>query len=194
MPGRSVKKRKTTAKAPPIIGRPAAAHRTVPKKAFEKSENSPSVAGRRKPRGVKIGPAGARKLTSRQQRETGQTRAEARPQKRHRIERVEPTQEPRIKASSLTPAKRTLSTEARELLAKVDEGGIPLMMTRNLERIASEHGITVGGDMTADDAVRLLRDLARAGGMNQGIEKAKKQPDIFANIIWPDTPGSNRDE
>ena len=107
----------------------------------------------------------------------------------------EPTQEPRIKASDLfTFTKRTLSAEARELLAKVDEGGIPLMMTRNLERIASEHGITVDGHMTADDVVRLLRDLARAGGMNQGIEKARKQPDIFANIIWPDTSGSNRDE
>jgi hypothetical protein len=89
-----------------------------------------------------------------------------------------------------------LSAEARELLAKVDEGGIPLMMTRNLERIASEHGITVGSDMTPDEVIRLLRDFAssiRETG-NQGIEKAKKQPDIFANIIWPDMSDSNRDE
>jgi hypothetical protein len=46
------------------------------------------------------------------------------------------------------------------LLAKADMGGIPLMIALNLERIAGEHGIEVGGDMTPNDLVRRLRELA----------------------------------
>jgi hypothetical protein len=34
------------------------------------------------------------------------------------------------------------------------------MITLNLERIAGEHGIEVGGDMTPNDLVRRLRELA----------------------------------
>jgi hypothetical protein len=75
-------------------------------------------------------------------------------------EHVEPLPEPRIKASDLfTFSKRALSREARELLAKIDEGGIPLMITENLERIAKENGIEVGNNMTAEDIIRRLRKL-----------------------------------
>jgi hypothetical protein len=77
------------------------------------------------------------------------------------IDHVDPIQEPRIKASELfTFTKRTLSAEARELLNKVDEGGIPLLITQNLERIAKEHGIEVSEKMTPNDLVRRLRKLA----------------------------------
>lgn len=73
----------------------------------------------------------------------------------------EPKQEPLIKASDLfTIAKRTLSPEARELLAKIDEGGIPLLVTENLERIAKAHGIEVSGGITPNDIVRRLRRMA----------------------------------
>jgi hypothetical protein len=74
---------------------------------------------------------------------------------------VEPAQEPRIKASDLfTFTKRPLSAEARELLAKIDKGGIPLAVTENLERIAKAHGIEVGRGMSPDEIVRRLRRLA----------------------------------
>ncbi len=188
MPRRYIKKRKTTAKDPPISRRAVAGHRTIRKKALEKPENNLPLAGDRKPRDTSTGPADARKITLRHQRELGLTRIEARRQKRRRIEHLEPPPEPQIKAESFAPSKRTLSTEARELLAKVDEGGIPLMMTQNLKRIASEHGITVRGDMTPDDVVRLLREFASS------IPKPRKHPDIFANIIWPDKSNSSPDE
>ena len=74
---------------------------------------------------------------------------------------MEPTQEPRIKASDLfTFTKRTLSAEARELLAKIDEGGIPLAVTENLERIARAHGIEVSRRTPPTEIVRRLRKLA----------------------------------
>ena len=77
-----------------------------------------------------------------------------------RIDPVEPPQEPPIKASELfTFKKRTLSAEAREILAKIDEGGIPLLITQNLERIAKENGIEVSAKMTPDDVIRRLRIL-----------------------------------
>jgi hypothetical protein len=76
------------------------------------------------------------------------------------MEQVEPTEEPRIKADDLfTFTKRTLSAEARELLAKIDDGGIPLMVTENLERIARAHGIEVNRHITPDEIVRRLRKL-----------------------------------
>jgi hypothetical protein len=74
---------------------------------------------------------------------------------------MEPAQEPRIKASDLfTFTKRNLSAEARALLAKIDEGGIPLLVTGNLERIARAHGIEVSREMTPNEIVRRLRKLA----------------------------------
>jgi hypothetical protein len=77
------------------------------------------------------------------------------------IEHVTPDQTPRIKATDLfTFTRRTLTAEARELLAKIDEGGIPLMITQNLERIAKENGIEISNKMTLDDIIRRLRKLA----------------------------------
>ena len=71
-----------------------------------------------------------------------------------------PAQTPLIKASDLfTFRKRTLSAEARELLAKIDEGGIPLVITDNLERIAKAHGIEISYEMTPNDIIARLRKL-----------------------------------
>ena len=78
-----------------------------------------------------------------------------------RIDPAEPRQEPLIKASELfTFKKRTLSAEAREILAKIDEGGIPWLVTQNLERIAKENGIEISAKMTPNDIIRRLRNLA----------------------------------
>ena len=75
-------------------------------------------------------------------------------------EQSQPMQEPLIKASDLfTPGKRTLSAEARALLAKIDEGGIPLLLTENLERIAKAHGIEISRGMTPNEIVRRLRKM-----------------------------------
>lgn len=77
------------------------------------------------------------------------------------IEQGRPIPETPIKASELfTFTKRTLSAEARELLRKIDEGGIPLVVTDNLERMARAHGIEVSREMTPNDIVRRLRKLA----------------------------------
>jgi len=76
-------------------------------------------------------------------------------------EQIEPNQERLIKASDLfTFKKRTLSIEARELLARIDEGGIPSTITSNLERIAKENGIEVSFEMTPEDIIKRLRKLA----------------------------------
>ncbi len=83
------------------------------------------------------------------------------PQTSQEIQQVEPAPEPRIKASDLfTFTKRTLSSEARQLLAKIDEGGIPLVVTENLERIAKAHGIEVSRKTTPNEIVGRLRRLA----------------------------------
>ncbi len=83
------------------------------------------------------------------------------PQTSPEIEQTKPAQEPLIKASDLfTFSKRRLSAEARALLAKIDEGGIPLAVTENLERIARENGIEVSWEMTPNEIVRRLRKLA----------------------------------
>jgi hypothetical protein len=74
---------------------------------------------------------------------------------------MEPAQEPGIKASDLfTFTKRALSAEARELLEKIDRGGIPLAVTEHLERIAKAHGIEVSRETTPREIVRRLRKLA----------------------------------
>jgi hypothetical protein len=74
---------------------------------------------------------------------------------------VEQEQEQGIRASDLfTFTKRTLSDEARELLAKIDEGGVPLAVTENLERIARSNGIEVSRETTPGEIVRRLRKLA----------------------------------
>jgi hypothetical protein len=76
-------------------------------------------------------------------------------------EHIEPDNEPLIKAADLfTFKKRTLSAEARELLAKIDQGGIPILLTQNLERIAKENGIEVSNRMTPEDIIERLRKLA----------------------------------
>ncbi len=83
------------------------------------------------------------------------------PQTPPETERTEPAQEPLINAADLfTFTKRRLSAEARALLAKIDEGGIPLAVTENLERIARENGIEVSWEMTPNEIVRRLRRLA----------------------------------
>jgi hypothetical protein len=160
IPGHSTKKSKARPKGHPLSGGTAAIQQTGLVKSTEISESNSRAVSRRKQEGKKTGPPVRQKLTSRQQTGIEPKQAPARRQKRATVKSVEPIPEPQVEAEALPGTSRDLSVEAQELLAKVDEGGIPLMITRNLERIAAEHGISVGGDMTPNDLVRLLRNLA----------------------------------
>lgn len=53
-----------------------------------------------------------------------------------------------------------LTPEAEQLLASVDAGGVPAMITQNLRRIAAENGVEVTRSMRPDDVVSALRDRA----------------------------------
>ncbi len=63
---------------------------------------------------------------------------------------VSPTSQDDAPSSSLT-------AEAQELLKKVDAGGVPAFTTDNLQRIATEHGVSVSPDMTPNEVIEELR-------------------------------------
>ena len=145
MTRRSIKKSKIRAKAHQVYGGAEATGKNNPPTPAKQTGDNPPNVSHQKLEVTNIGLAP----------EAGQT-----PQG---IEHVEPEQgsPPLIKASDLfTFTKRTLSAEAREILARVDEGGIPLIVTQNLERIAKEHGIEISRKMTPNDIIRRLRNLA----------------------------------
>jgi hypothetical protein len=143
---------------PKDTSRSLAAYEPVERKSSGKSHNDRPAAGRRTPGRRATGPAKARASTP---TKTGKAdRKPAHGRARQAVQHVESEQEPRTVAYGFPSAKQPLSAEAREVLAKVDMGGIPLMITLNLERIAGEHGIGVGVDMTPNDLVRRLRELA----------------------------------
>lgn len=55
-----------------------------------------------------------------------------------------------------TPAL-PLTREARVLLEKASQGGVPMYTTANLARIAEENGISVSPDMTPNQVIEALR-------------------------------------
>ena len=74
---------------------------------------------------------------------------------------VRATESPRSQQASQPAATPTeLSQEARNIIDKVDSGGIPMYMNANLERIAKEHGIEVARGTKPEELVRGLRNLA----------------------------------
>jgi hypothetical protein len=143
---------------PGDTSRSLAAYEPVDRKSSGKSRGDRPAAGRRTPGLETTGSAKARTSTPIKQRKADQERARGRA--RQAVQRAKSGREPPTTADGTTSTKHPLSAEARELLAKVDIGGIPLMITLNLERIAGEHGIRVGGDMTSNDVVRCLSELA----------------------------------
>jgi hypothetical protein len=156
----SRKKRDISAKTPLVPGRARATHESIPRKAVDKSENNSLATGSRKLKGRRRrARSRTLKLDSPRQKEISQKSARALRQKQQRTEYVQFKQEPQTKATIPVSSKRSLSSEARALLTKVDEGGIPFIITRNLERIANEHGIEVSESMTPNELIRRLRDL-----------------------------------
>lgn len=67
-----------------------------------------------------------------------------------------------------------ITREAEDLLASVDEGGVPGFMTNNLRRIAQENGITVSPSDTPDSVIEAIRAKKEAGV--QSTEQPVKQP------------------
>jgi hypothetical protein len=59
-----------------------------------------------------------------------------------------------------TTARRHLTREARALLRQADEGGVPMFVSQNLRRIATENGVHVSEDMTPNAIVEALRTRA----------------------------------
>jgi hypothetical protein len=51
----------------------------------------------------------------------------------------------------------SLTPEARALVEKADQGGVPLYTTANLTRIAEENGISVSPEMTPNQVIDELR-------------------------------------
>ena len=135
------KKRAIKAKSQRVYRGRISTRKITPPKPIDKTKNPPSMSQREL------------EVKSGQTDESGQIT--------QRTDNIEPMQEPLIKASDLfTFKKRTLSAEARELLAKIDAGGIPVIITQNLERIAKENGIEVSNQMPPDEIIRRLRNLA----------------------------------
>lgn len=56
----------------------------------------------------------------------------------------------------------SLAAEAKDLLAKVQEGGVPAYMTDNLARIARENGVEVQPEMTPNQVIDALRERESA--------------------------------
>jgi hypothetical protein len=153
------KKRDITEQASQVPGLARVTHQSIPRKPVDKSDNNSLAIGSRTLKGRTRGIARTLKLASPRPKGIGPKSSGPRRQKRPRTEYIQSKPEPHTKAKVPASRKLSLSSEARALLAKVDEGGIPFIITRNLERIANEHGIEVTDSMTPNELIGRLRDL-----------------------------------
>jgi hypothetical protein len=64
--------------------------------------------------------------------------------------------------SNVTVPKTPLTQEARDLLAKIEAGGIPMYVNSNLEKIARENGIEVTSQMKPEEVIERLKTKAIA--------------------------------
>ena len=151
------KKRDVSAKTPLVSAR--AVHESILRKPVDKSDNTSLAKGSGKLKGRKKRIARTLKLSSPLQKQISPKSAGIRRQKGQSTEDVQSKPETQTKATVPASRKLSLSSEARALLAKVDEGGIPFIITRNLERIANEHGIEVNDSMTPNELINRLRDF-----------------------------------
>ncbi len=58
-----------------------------------------------------------------------------------------------------------LTPDAIELLAQIDAGATPAIVTNNLRRIARENGVSVSDGMTPNEIIAALRAKAQAQGV-----------------------------
>ena len=61
-----------------------------------------------------------------------------------------------------TKAYQNITDDAAELLAKVDQGGVPGFITNNLKKIAEKNGITIDGSDTPNSVIEKLRAKSRS--------------------------------
>ncbi len=65
-------------------------------------------------------------------------------------------------------AAASLTTEASDLIKKVEEGGTPSVVTENLKRIARENGVEVTDDMTPNAVIEALKAKQASQTNNEG--------------------------
>ena len=81
-------------------------------------------------------------------------------------------------ADLLHPADRAAQgglNEARDLLAKVDKGGVPTFVSRAMEKIAADLGVRVEGKDTPRDVVQKIRAASAAQGERPGSPSVERR-------------------
>jgi hypothetical protein len=97
----------------------------------------------------------------RKRADAGQGRPSAKAGGRNRLEQRREEQAARKAEAEVVPTPaptRGLTPDAVELLAKVDAGGVPGMMTNSLRAIAAKNGVEVTRTMKPADVIAALRD------------------------------------
>jgi hypothetical protein len=64
--------------------------------------------------------------------------------------------------STKTQTYQNITDDAADLLAKVDQGGVPGFITNNLRKIAEKNGITIDGSDTPNSVIEKLRQKSRS--------------------------------
>ncbi len=86
-----------------------------------------------------------------------------------------------------------LTQEAQDLLRKVDDGGVPAFITKNMRRIAEENGVKVTKNMKPADVVEAIRkssgpDVSKSTkGIDDAIaavEDLAKRTEHFQDLGW----------
>lgn len=93
-----------------------------------------------------------------QEQETAFAKAMHEVREGKRVLALEPMEDGVSPTASLAEAMpHGITEEARRLLQRVDEGGVPMMITQNFKRILEANGISYRPDMTPNEAIELLR-------------------------------------
>ena len=89
-----------------------------------------------------------------------------------------------------TVRRGTVTPEAVDILEKIDAGGVPSIITRNLERILNENGITVTDSDTPNTAISKLRQLSTRNERIAAIRKVLGQREFTAEELMRGEPVS----
>ena len=87
-----------------------------------------------------------------------------------------------------TVRRGTVTPEAVDILEKIDAGGVPSIITRNLERILNENGITVTDSDTPNTAISKLRQLSTRNERIASIRKVLGQREFTAEELMRGEP------
>ena len=87
-----------------------------------------------------------------------------------------------------TVRRGTVTPEAVDILASIDAGGVPSIITRNLERVLNENGITVTDSDTPNTAINKLRQLSNRNERIAAIRKVLGQREFTAEELMRGEP------